>query len=730
MIHLPFLYNRDIPVRRRKPIHRLLPYLVLAGLFLLAQAGAGIASPPPARLSSPSEEWITQRVDAPDGFSKPSGRDRMLRLDASGNPHVAYGSENHLFYAWFDGTSWMKEIVDTSLNAYYPALFLDIAGNPHISYSAHGDLRYAVKTGDAWSIETIDIGGNSYTSLALDQQGQAHITYCAHTSALYHAYREGQVWKTELVDSDAGQYNSLGIDGDGNLHVAYYNDDTERLRYAKKTVGTWTTQTVWGSDGGAYASMALDSQDRPHISFYSWISGDNYLRYARWTGSAWDIDLIDGFADMSGYNTSIAIDRSDRPHISYHRYNSGDYMAYAYYTGDQWKIGQVAHIASGTTYAFTSLALDPYDTPRIVYFDTWPDRIVYTGWGGAGPWFPITLATSAQAGYGSSIRLDADGRPHISYVNTEEELKYAHWTGSAWESQVVGSVDFTLPIDMYYGRKRTSLALDSLGQPHIAYVDHGLKYTHWNGTAWQLETVEAFEEDDDHLGAWLALDAGDRPRISYCWSGLKYAAWDGSQWKLTKFEGDNCKITALALDAGGKAHISHVTNNPGGDAEALYYVHWDGSQWMNEQVTTDIYTWGVEEEAPLALDSLGKPHFVFFDNNLLKYAVQDGGTWDIQTIDAFAYQGRHPSLALDSLDRPHIVYYGGQGSNGLRYRYWSGQVWVYSSLGIPAGRGNTSLALDEHGIPHVSTYDSEHGDLVYLTLNTERKIFLPLMIQQ
>ena len=73
----------------------------------------------------------------------------------------------------------------------------------------------------------------------------------------------------------------------------------------------------------------------------------------------------------------------------------------------------------------------------------------------------------------------------------------------------------------------TSLALDSSSNPHISYYDYtnfNLKYAYYNGTTWQISTVDSIGE----VGAWssIALDSSDNPHISYnsqTNSALKYA---------------------------------------------------------------------------------------------------------------------------------------------------------------------------------------------------------------
>lgn len=109
--------------------------------------------------------WHIQRVDAPKLFSDMT--DRSLRLNADGHFRIAYG-EDFLYYIWYDGRTWHKEVVDRSPGTgRYASLALDAAGNPHISYwdSTLYDLKYARWTGSKWEIQTVDSYDGRYTSL-------------------------------------------------------------------------------------------------------------------------------------------------------------------------------------------------------------------------------------------------------------------------------------------------------------------------------------------------------------------------------------------------------------------------------------------------------------------------------------------------------------------------------------------------------------------------------------
>ncbi len=175
------------------------------------------------------------------------------------------------------------------------------------------------------------------------------------------------------------------------------------------------------------------------------------------------------------------------------------------------------------------------------------------------------MDAAADVGRDSSIAIDSDDHPHIAYHDIHwENLKYAQWTGSLWSIVVVDSAGYD---------NKPSLALDSSDNPHISYT-HGslyeyknrtLKYARWTGTAWNIETVDS--TGDVGMSPSLALDSSGNPHISYTdWTNknLKYARWTGSAWSIEVIDaiGDVsgshlCAHTSLALDSEDRPHISY-----------------------------------------------------------------------------------------------------------------------------------------------------------------------------
>lgn len=341
-------------------------------------------------------------------------------------------------------------------------------------------------------------------------------------------------------------------------------------------------------------------------------------------------------------------------------------------SASEWQIETVD--APGSVGECTSLALDPTTgDPRISYYDFQNSDLKFAAWNGSA-WQNETVDTLGDVGYYTSLALDpTTGDPRISYYDgTNGDLKYASWNGSALQ---IETVDAAGNVGAY-----TSLALDpTTGEPRIAYQDRtngstdvDLKYAAWNGSAWQIETVDT----EGNVGWWpsLALDpVTGEPRISYLDltnNDLRYAALNGSAWQIETVDAAGVVgwWTSLALDpTTGDPRISYTDRNN----DDLRYAAWNGSVWQVEIVDA---VGGVGFESSLALDpATGYPRISYrglatTGDNTLKYAAWNGSVWQIETVDAGGSLGQYTSLALDpTTGDPRISYYDGFPNEDLKY---------------------------------------------------------------
>jgi hypothetical protein len=567
---------------------------------------------------------------------------------------------------------------------------------------------------EGWVIECADcktMGDLTDRSLALDASGQPHIVYGR--DHLYHAFYDGSEWQYEVANCAPGDFThtALAFDGNNYPHASFYDEGYGNLGYAYQDSSGWHIETVDSAgDVGQHTSIDVDGNNYPHISYFD---ATNYeLKHAYKDATGWHIETVDSISDTNGigFSTSLALDGSGYPHISYH--DGSLSLNYAYQDASGWHIEDKIDFVSGL---YSSIAVDVNGFPHISHhgFNTGDSDLRYT-YKDSGGWHTEIVDSPPGAfdstGEDTSIALDGNGYPHISYsASTANEFKYAYKDAGGWHLDTIQSG----------APEMTSLAVDGSGTPQIGYDIGTLNYAERNGGGWQTQVLDEVISVGHYPS--LALDSQGRPHISHRRDNgdpdgtdvIRYVYKEDGCWYVEEIDTIEWGTdpTSLALDGNDYPRIAYTSCTFLGGKPR--YAYMDATGWHTETVVV-MGEIGRYRDPSLALDGSDKPYIAYYyetpDHLDIALAERTASGWVTETVSVL---GRRPSLALDETDTPHISYWR-LYAQALRYATVGSSGWFSETVdgggGVLAGMNN-SIALDGSGYPHISYILEE--DLMY-----------------
>jgi hypothetical protein len=238
---------------------------------------------------------------------------------------------------------------------------------------------------------------------------------------------------------------------------------------------------------------------------------------------------------------------------------------------------------------------------------------------------------------------------------------------------------------------------------------------------WKTSTVD----DDGWVGIdpMIAVDKNNNPHIAYYDEGnenLKYAYFDGSNWNVETVDsnGDVGEEPGIDIDIKGNPHISYESH----DASALYYATKNSEKWNITKI--DSINTGIEAmSTSLKIDSIDSIHIAYsfgiddgvdFDGYLFRYAYFNGSNWNIENVRK---AGCDVIIDIDEANNPHISFKGDTGEEDrIMYAKKVSGEWSFEIVDDDVeADGDTGIAVQEDGTPHIVYHDYENGLIKYAT---------------
>ncbi len=316
-------------------------------------------------------------------------------------------------------------------------------------------------------------------------------------------------WDSEIIESFAsGSANeiSMKIDSSGDIHVAYSNSTTKQIKYAKKSGGAWAIDVVdtHGTQLLIGSSLALDASNNPHISYgINNVSGS--LNYASKSGGSWTNRSTTVSGWSPGY-TAIEVDTSGDAKIA-----TGTDLRLSTYNG-AWST-ETAYIVGTPEGIQVDIAIDSNDKIYLSHAVQPSQRNLAYTTNASGAWVTQTVDSVSNSGNNSSIELNpvTDDPSIVSSRNgTSKYIMFHSFNGTSWAFQVVDTGDSSYA--------EPDLDFDTSGNPYVSYYQFNggnqtVEFATKSGGVWSSETAKNLGNTSSDTS--IGLDASGTVSIAY-----------------------------------------------------------------------------------------------------------------------------------------------------------------------------------------------------------------------
>jgi len=342
--------------------------------------------------------WISTVLDASANISGHTS----LAIDRNATVHISDASVTALGYMTNAGGSWQKELIPSlGTSVLSTGTAVDSNGKVHMCAAVYNNsnawqVYYLTNKNGFWLTANVDNGAAdspvASCSIAMKDDATVYISYYAQDSTnncgrLRLASLTAGGGDLAINDLDnglctpgvnVGRYSSIAVDSLGNAHVSYADSNATGLKYTGGTVVPFSfsapiyiDSAAVPSDVGTWTSIALFN-DKPAVSYtygrYVNFAWEYSVKFARYNGSAWDLETVDATDKKMGlYGTSLA-NLSGVPYVSYYDDVNGDLkVANWTCTGCSW--ARTAVDTDGRVGKYSAIAVDSLNGLHVSYWD-------------------------------------------------------------------------------------------------------------------------------------------------------------------------------------------------------------------------------------------------------------------------------------------------------------------------------------------------------------------------
>lgn len=292
-----------------------------------------------------------------------------------------------------------------------------------------------------------------------------------------------------------------------------------------------------------------------------------------------------------------------------------------------------------------------------------------------GPWTSTTVATGYFYGPGD-LHVDTSGTAHLAWHDHDAQNP-GH--GAVDPAGIVTLYPIDTPAS--HDGWDNSLAIGPQGQLHQASVFpsafgalDSLQYGVFDGADWTYErNVPGSGSFMYGLNTSIAVDTSGNPHIAYCGStdwttpgDLMYATRSGDTWAISAVTtgGIRGRFPSLALDHWDRPHVAWLDIDSSDTSHAFVrYGVLNSNVWeietVDELTSVTLSHTEARKSVSLALDGNWRPHLAYADKRVIRYAHKPFGDWQITTVlksGEDLYKGL-VVLRLDRDDEPTFVFW-------------------------------------------------------------------------